>query len=314
MNIRKIYVGLIAFLLMAMFYAWTSETRALSTSTQLAEAKSENALPAVSSNGDYVTIENDLLKVRVAVSTGAIVETRLKEYKVENIEGSLGSRVFGSDESTLFKYYFKSGFTGQDANYELDSYSDDFIVLIDKARGLSKKISFLPETYEISIADSSLNGLSGKAFASLYRTGGRSLDLKTNMADGGFMNSSSYEGVAISTQNDAYETTRLRSLDEPISELSRSGWIAFIEKYFFAALLGSEGVIYNYIAQPANAGIYSMGYTVEKAETQNLVYDHKHRLYVGPKIRKDLSERAENLELSIDMGWFWFISQPMVLF
>ena len=38
MNIRKIYVGLIAFLLMAMFYAWTSETRALSTSTQLAEA------------------------------------------------------------------------------------------------------------------------------------------------------------------------------------------------------------------------------------------------------------------------------------
>ena len=137
MNIRKIYVGLIAFLLMAMFYAWTSETRALSTSTQLAEAKSENALPAVSNNGDYVTIENDLLKVRVAVSTGAIVETRLKEYKVENIEGSLGSRVFGSDESTLFKYYFKSGFTGQDANYELDSYSDDFIVLIDKARGLS---------------------------------------------------------------------------------------------------------------------------------------------------------------------------------
>ena len=54
-----------------------------------------------------------------------------------------------------------------------------------------------------------------------------------------------------------------------------------------------------------------MGYTVEKAETQNLVYDHKHRLYIGPKIRKDLSERAENLELSIDMGWFWFISQPM---
>ena len=313
MNIRKIYVGLIAFLLMAMFYTWTSETRALSKSTHLALAKSENALPMISSNGDYVNIENDLLKVRIAVNTGAIVETRLKEYKVENVEGALGSRVFGSDDSTLFKYYFKSGFTGQAANYELDSYSDDFVVLVDKANGLSKRISFLPETYELSIADSSLNGLSGKAFASLYRTGGRSLDLQTEWANGGFMNNSSYEGVAISTEKDAYETTRLRSLDEPISELSRSGWIAFIEKYFFAALLGSEGVVYNYIAQPANAGIYSMGYTVERAETQNLVYDHKHRLYVGPKIRKDLEKRAENLELSIDMGWFWFISQPMVL-
>ena len=137
MNIRKIYVGLIAFLLMAMFYTWTSETRALSTSTHLALAKSENALPVVSSDGNYVSIENDQLKVRVAVNTGAIVETRLKEYKVENVEGALGSRVFGSDDLTLFKYYFKSGFTGQAANYELDSYSDDFVVLVDKANGLS---------------------------------------------------------------------------------------------------------------------------------------------------------------------------------
>ena len=40
--------------------------------------------------------------------------------------------------------------------------------------------------------------------------------------------------------------------------------------------------------------------------------EHEHRLFVGPKIRKDLMLRADNLELSIDMGWFWFLSQPMV--
>ena len=40
---------------------------------------------------------------------------------------------------------------------------------------------------------------------------------------------------------------------------------------------------------------------------------HEHRLFVGPKVRKDLMERADNLELSIDMGWFWFLAQPMVL-
>ena len=57
-----------------------------------------------------------------------------------------------------------------------------------------------------------------------------------------------------------------------------------------------------------------MGYTVEKGEASNLVYKHSHRVFIGPKVRKDLAERAENLELSIDMGWFWFISQPMVWF
>ena len=37
-----------------------------------------------------------------------------------------------------------------------------------------------------------------------------------------------------------------------------------------------------------------------------VVYGHEHRLFVGPKIRKDLMERADNLELAIDMGWFFF--------
>ena len=128
------------------------------------------------------------------------------------------------------------------------------------------------------------------------------------------MNNSSYQGVAFSTDQDPYKTTRLRNIDESISYLSRSGWVSFIQKYFFAALIGSDENIYNFFAHPADSGVYRMGYTVEKGEASNLVYKHSHRIFVGPKIRKDLAERAENLELSIDMGWFWFISQPMVWF
>jgi YidC/Oxa1 family membrane protein insertase len=97
-----------------------------------------------------------------------------------------------------------------------------------------------------------------------------------------------------------------------MSFLSRGGWVSFIQKYFFAAVIGSNDFVYNYFAQPGDAGIYSMGYTVEKGDVQNLVYSHSHRVFIGPKIRKDLEQRAPNLELSIDMGWFWFISQPMV--
>ena len=55
-----------------------------------------------------------------------------------------------------------------------------------------------------------------------------------------------------------------------------------------------------------------MGYTVEGSSASNVVYGHEHRLFVGPKIRKDLMQRADNLELAIDMGWFWFLAQPMV--
>ena len=78
-------------------------------------------------------------------------------------------------------------------------------------------------------------------------------------------------------------------------------------------MIGSDDFVYNYFAQKGDAGIYSMGYTVEKGDAQNLVESHSHRLFIGPKIRKDLEKRADNLELSIDMGWFWFVSQPMVI-
>ena len=94
--------------------------------------------------------------------------------------------------------------------------------------------------------------------------------------------------------------------------MSKSGWVAFIQKYFFAAIIGSDEYIYNYYVLPKESGFFRMGYTVEGSSTSNLVYGHEHRLFVGPKIRKDLMERADNLELAIDMGWFWFLAQPMV--
>jgi YidC/Oxa1 family membrane protein insertase len=312
MNIRRIYLAVIVVLSASLFYQWTAESKADAQAKHLELAKSESSVGVVTADGSYVYLENDLLKLKIAVSSGAIVEARLKEYGVENIPGSLGVRVFGSDENGFFKYYFKSGFTSESTNYKLLSYGQGSITLYDENLGVKKEFSFLPDTYEIQIKDTAENGSSGKAFASLYRTEGRSLDLKTEITQGGMMNNSSYQAVAFSTSDDPYETQRLSGLDEKMSFLSRGGWVSFIQKYFFAAVIGSNDFVYNYFAQPGDAGIYSMGYTVEKGDVQNLVYSHSHRVFIGPKIRKDLEQRAPNLELSIDMGWFWFISQPMV--
>ena len=235
-----------------------------------------------------------------------------QEYPVENVDGSQGFRVFGSSESSSFQYYFKSGFTGLSPNYRVSERGEDFVVLFDPELNISKTVSFSDVSYEVSIYDSAANGIKGKSFAGLYRSEGRALDLKRGALEGGMMNNSSYEGVAISTELDPYSTSRLRSVDEPLEVLSKSGWIAFIQKYFFAAIIGSDEYIYNYYVLPKESGFFRMGYTVEGSSTSNLVYGHEHRLFVGPKIRKDLMTRADNLELAIDMGWFWFLAQPMV--
>ena len=308
MNIRSVYWALLIGLSLTLLFQWTSEKREESVSEHLLSAQTSS----LSVSDGLVSIENNELYVVVSVATGNIVETRLKEYPVENVEGSLGYRVFGESNDTAFNYYFKSGFTNTFPLYAVKDLGSDYVLLADEKLGLVKKISFSDSRYELSIVDESLVGVGGKVFASLYRTDGKALDLKRGALEGGMMNNSSYEGVAISSERDPYDTYRLSRIDEKKEVLTRSGWIAFVQKYFFAALIGSDEYIYNYQVFPQDSGIYRMGYTVENS-SGNVSASHEHRLFVGPKVRKDLMERADNLELSIDMGWFWFLAQPMVL-
>tara|TARA_B100000963_G_scaffold329902_1_gene319627 strand:+ start:551 stop:2077 length:1527 start_codon:yes stop_codon:yes gene_type:complete len=309
MNIRSVYWALLIGLSLTLLFQWTSEKREESVNKHLLSAQ----VDAFVDEDGFVSIENDELFVVVSVATGNIVETRLKKYPVENVEGSLGYRVFGESSEMAFNYYFKSGFTNTNPFYSIKDMGDDYVLLTDEKLGLTKKISFSESSYELSIYDESLVGEEGKVFASLIRTNGRALDLKRDALDGGMMNNSSYEGVAISSERDPYETYRLSRIDDKKEILTRSGWIAFVQKYFFAALIGSDEYIYNYLVYPRDSGVYRMGYTVESSSSSSVSTSHEHRLFVGPKIRKDLMQRADNLELSIDMGWFWFLAQPMVL-
>jgi len=309
MGIRSVYWALLIGLSLTLLFQWTSEKREESINEHLLEAQTYN--PA--EDDGYISIENDELYVVVSVATGNIVETRLKKYPVENAQGALGYRVFGESKDFAFNYYFKSGFTNTSPVYSISDVGEDYVVLSDGGLGLTKRISFSDSSYELSIYDESLVGIDGKIFAGLYRTSGRALDLKRDALDGGMMNNSSYEGVAISSEQDPYDTSRLSRIDGTKEALTRAGWIAFVQKYFFAALIGSDEYIYNYYVLPKESGVYRMGYTVESSSASNVASSHEHRLFVGPKIRKDLMQRAENLELSIDMGWFWFLAQPMVL-
>ena len=310
MGIRNVYWGLIILLSGALLFEWTSEKRSNAIQEHLSYAESFNS----SFLGDeYVSIESEELFLIIAVKTGSIIETRLKKYPVENVPGSLGFRVFGSGQNNAFNYYFKSGFTKSNPVFSVDVIKDNSVRLIDDELGMSKLISFSEAPYEVLVLDSSSNGVEGKSFAGLYRTAGRPLDLKSDALSGGMMNNGSYLGVAISTDSEPYETTKLNQIDEGgIESLSRSGWVAFVQKYFFAALIGSEDFIYNFYALPSEGGLFRMGYTVENPSAVSSVFEHEHRIFVGPKIRKDLMGRADNLELTIEMGWFWFLAQPMV--
>ena len=95
MNLRKIYLGVVVVLSMALFYEWNSENKKLSEIEQLRIADIEAASSQVSDDGNFIYLENELLRLKISINTGSVVESRLKKYGVENFDRSPGVRVFG---------------------------------------------------------------------------------------------------------------------------------------------------------------------------------------------------------------------------
>jgi YidC/Oxa1 family membrane protein insertase len=274
------------------------------------------AVVEVDGLGNISVLENNLLKISINNKNGNIVESRLKDYPV--YPGSTrGVRVLGFDEAgdTGLKYYIKSGFNGLNKNtpfpYKVVSVSSSELVLESVEFGAKKTISLSDVPYEVKVLDENVSGVSYKPFIALYRNDALPVDMPT-----GLFANASYRGVAFNTPEDPYLNTRLGSLDAPQNHRQQGGWVAFIQKYFMASLLGSENFEYTFFANPAkSAGLYSMGYFVEPdIENFEVLNSFEHRVFIGPKTRDVLAnkEGVSDLELSIDMGWFWFLAQPMV--
>jgi len=121
MNIRGFYWVLLIGLSLTLLFQWTAEKRQEAVNKHLSSAMSSG----FSLGDDYASIENDDLLVVVSIPTGNIVETRLKKYPVENVQGSLGYRVFGESKESAFSYYFKSGFTNTSPVYSVSDFGKD---------------------------------------------------------------------------------------------------------------------------------------------------------------------------------------------
>ena len=82
-----------------------------------------------------------------------------------------------------------------------------------------------------------------------------------------------------------------------------------------AAILTPSDRVQTLTALPPSNGsdTYVMGAISRETKASQLVSGIQHRVFVGPKIRSDLISRAPDLELTIDMGWFWFLAQPLMM-
>ena len=122
-----------------------------------------------------------------------------------------------------------------------------------------------------------------------------------------------YLGAALTTAESRYEKISFDDLAEgDFRTAVDGGWIAFLQHYFLSAWIADEGESNGYYGRKRNDGTYIVGYTGPlQTVSPGRTGEWRARFYAGPKDQKRLERIAENLNLTVDYGFLWWLAVPL---
>lgn len=121
-----------------------------------------------------------------------------------------------------------------------------------------------------------------------------------------------YLGGAISDNETKYHKVSFSDMKEtPIKKTSEKGWVAVLQHYFVTAWVPEQGQKFTLQAR-TNGDFNLVGFTGSAVEiAPGKQGTLSSTFYVGPKLEKHLEATAENLDLTVDYGWLWWLAKPI---
>jgi YidC/Oxa1 family membrane protein insertase len=180
------------------------------------------------------------------------------------------------------------------------------------AKGVSytKTFQFTKGEYSIrqliTVNNASNDTWRGNLFAQIKRDSSEDPSTATNMG------LQPYLGGAVSDENNKYRKVSFDDMEEePVKETTTKGWVALLQHYFVSAWIPEQGQKVTLQAR-TNNGFNLIGFTGQAVEIpagqQGTL---SSTFYVGPKLQDKLEATAENLDLTVDYGWLWWLAKPL---
>jgi YidC/Oxa1 family membrane protein insertase len=305
--------------------------------SDLPTAASESTLPTdttqisddVTGNmSDFVTIKTDSIEMVINRNGGDIVQAVLPRHKVK-LNGEQGFTILDQTQTTT--YIAQSGligvngtdtsngrplFSSANSTYELTSGSgsiDVDLTLNENGVSIIKRFTFFENQNEINVTYLIDNQSDSNWQANLYGQIKRDSHKPIAAADSG-VGVSPYVGAATTTNDDKYEKLTFSDLEEESKNFSiKGGWVAMVQHYFTSAWIPDEESINKiFLRKLKNQDMYLLGFvSPETLVGPGAQAEVSARFYVGPKNIDDLELIAENLDLTIDFGFLWWIAKPI---
>ncbi|WP_105638379.1 membrane protein insertase YidC [Cronobacter dublinensis] len=337
---RNLFVIALLFVSFMIWQTWEQDKapkpqvqQTTQTTTTAAGSAASQGVPA-SGQGKLITVKTDVLSLTINTRGGDIEQALLLAYPKE-----LGSsEPFQLLETTPnFVYQAQSGLTGRNGPdnpnnnkgrplYNVDS---DTYVLADGQNELLIPMTFTDEAgntftktfalkrgqYAVyvgyNVKNASTQPLEVATFGQLKQT----IDLPSHR-DTGSNNFAlhTFRGAAYSTPDEKYEKYKFDTIadDENLNVSAKGGWVAMLQQYFATAWVPANNGTNNFYTANLGNGVAAIGYKsapvqVQPGQTAALA----STLWVGPEIQDKMAAVAPHLDLTVDYGWLWFISQPL---
>jgi YidC/Oxa1 family membrane protein insertase len=273
-----------------------------------------------------VRVRTDVLDLTIDLRGGDLVRADVPDYPVNKDEPDVAVRLL--DYPPESRWVYQSGlrntaggeepnhladFTSAAPEYRLPDGADELVVALDWSGSgpiaARKVYRFRRGSYAISLSleleNRSAAPWTGVPYVQLVR---RHVPVERSYMS---VDSYSFRGPVI-YDGDQYHKLDVDDLAaEPLDQVVTGGWLAGIQHHFLAAAVPppEEAVALQAAMRGSQYVLTALGSPREVAPGANLEYPLE--LFVGPKVQDQLSETADQLELTVDYGVLTVLAQPL---
>lgn len=273
-----------------------------------------------------VNVKTDVLDIQIDTRGGDIVRAALPQY-TQSIDSNKSFVLM--DHSAARTYVAQSGLIGANGpdaaatgrpQYQVtarefvladgkDTLAVTLVLPQENGVEIHKVFEFTRNNYLVKVRYEIINRGStpwnGLMYAQLKRD--NSKDPSASSQGFGMM---TFLGGAWWTKEKPYNKLKLDEFaEEPVKESVTGGWAAMIQHYFVSAWIPAKDSTNVFTTRKSGndniIGYTGSPFTVAPGTQQQI----EASLYVGPKIQKVLENVSPGLELTVDYGWLWPVSQ-----
>jgi YidC/Oxa1 family membrane protein insertase len=297
-----------------------------------AGAEGQESDDAASAGGQpRIRVTTDVLELEIDALGGTVAAATLRQYPIDLDQPEQKVRLLEPAGAAMF--IAQSGLLSQQPapnhttpfqsarqDYTLQEGSDRLEVPLtwtaETGQKVTKTLILYRGRYDLDVQYRLENGGSETWVGSRYDQLQRSVPADEESA--GFTNPERYSffGIGFYNPENKFEKLAFDDVgDSPFKATSRSGWLAMIQHYFFAAWIPPADEEATFSTQVIQADGWPRYIARVVSPARQVApggqLEFSSRLYLGPKLQDNLPDIAPGLEYTVNYGIFTVFSKPL---